>query len=556
MKKSILSLVILVLLGAVASIPFAQNRARIQTGQTNLPSQETTLFAGSGVCARCHEGLFEDGIDVSPVTLWRSTMMANAAKDPLWRAKVSREVSEFPDLQAAIEEKCIKCHSPVLYKQSVFDGISYSIANLVNDRLARDGDTCTVCHQVLPDNFGIKESFSGDFMIWRDPPAALRTIFGPYPNPFAGPMMNNVNYTPVFAYPASDYSINDSEHCATCHNLFTNYVLQDGSLSTEKFPEQTPYYEWVNSVYPSSPDTTCQGCHMPQTSTPTRISTVAPGPTRPRTPFWYHHFVGGNRFMPAVLQDNIDLLGVTATAAHFDTTIANTTGLLQNKTIELAAEGSIVDSTLNVDVTLNNKAGHKLPTGIPQRRVWIHLTVSDDSGAVIFESGAWDASGEIVDLNPGFEPHYDTIYDASEVQIYEGVMKDDWGEVTRLLLRAKDFVKDNRLPPKGFSTINEADKYIKIIGAAADDADFNAGGSVETGGNGADIVHYQIDIGSSGGPFTVDIEVCYQTVTPGEVDHLTGYDTPETSLFSDLYTAADKSPVILKEVKISNINGN
>ena len=142
MIKSILTLFVFVLLGAVASVALAQNRGA--TGAGNLPGQETTLFAGSGVCARCHEGLFEDGIDVSPVTLWRSTMMANAAKDPLWRAKVSREVSEFPDLQAAIEEKCIKCHSPVLYKQSVFDGMPYSIANLENDRLARDGDTCTV----------------------------------------------------------------------------------------------------------------------------------------------------------------------------------------------------------------------------------------------------------------------------------------------------------------------------------------------------------------------------------------------------------------------------
>ena len=491
-------------------------------------------------------------------------MMANAAKDPLWRAKVSSEVSEFdwfPGLPAAIEEKCIKCHSPVLYKQSVFDGLTYSIADLENDRLARDGDTCTVCHQILPDNFGIKDSFSGDFMIWRDPSAALRTIFGPYLNPFAGPMVNNVNYTPVEAYPSTpDYIINDSEHCATCHNLFTNYVLQDGSLSNDKFPEQTPYYEWQNSDYFSS-DTTCQVCHMPQTSTSIRISTVAPGATGTRTPFWYHHFVGGNRLMATVLQDNIDQLGVTATAAHFDITLANTADLLKNQTIALTVgEPSVSESTLSVDVTLTNLAGHKLPTGIPLRRVWIHLTVSDGSGAVIFESGAWDASGEIIGLDTGFEPHYEIIEEAHQVQVYEGVMKDDWDKVTRLLLRAKDFVKDNRIPPKGFSTdetVFPDYKYVKILGAAAVDPDFNKVNSTE--GTGADTVYYQIPIGSSDvPPFTVAIEVCYQTVTPGEVDHLTGYDTPETSFFSDLYTAADKSPVILDQMQmqISIIAGN
>jgi hypothetical protein len=211
-----------------------------------------------------------------------------------------------------------------------------------------------------------------------------------------------------------------------------------------------------------------------------------------------------------------------------------------------------------VDVTLTNLAGHKLPTGIPLRRVWIHLTVSDGSGAVIFESGAWDASGEIIGLDTGFEPHYEIIEEAHQVQVYEGVMKDDWDKVTRLLLRAKDFVKDNRIPPKGFSTdetVFPDYKYVKILGAAAVDPDFNKVNSTE--GTGADTVYYQIPIGSSDvPPFTVAVEVCYQTVTPGEVDHLTGYDTPETSLFSDLYTAADKSPVILKKFPIIDIAGN
>jgi len=45
-------------------------------------------------------------------------------------------------------------------------------------------------------------------------------------------------------------------------------------------------------------------------------------------------------------------------------------------------------------------------------------------------------------------------------------------------------------------------------------------------------------------------------VTPGEVNHLTEYGTAETQLFNDLYTAADNSPVILKEVQIINITGN
>jgi hypothetical protein len=563
MKKSIPFLLGFILFGMVLSASYAQNQRG--PGTDNLPVDETTLFAGSGICARCHEGLFENSTDVSPVTLWRSTMMANSAKDPLWRAKVAREGAEFPNLAGAIEEKCIKCHSPVLYKQSVFDdpdGFSYSIADLVGNPLARDGDTCTICHQILPDNFGLKDSFSGDFMIWPGDPdegPALRKIYGPYPEPFENPMINSSNYTPTLAYPNNDnYTINDAEHCATCHNLFTNYVEKDGEIPEDqiKFPEQTPYYEWKNSVYSNSDDPqfkTCQGCHMPKSTSAIKISTVAAAMTSEREPFWYHHFVGGNYFMPKVLQDNPDTLGVTATAAHFDTTITNTKDMLQNEnSVVLSANGAIDGTTLNVDVTLTNKAGHKLPTGIPLRRVWIHLKVSKGNN-VIFESGAWDAAtGEIIGLDLNYEPHHNFIYDENQVQIYEGVMKDDYGDVTRLLLRAKEFVKDNRLPPKGFSTTVPDDQYIKIIGVDDDDVDFNAGGSIPGGGSGADTVHYQIPISGSEKNLTVAIEVCYQTVTPGEVNHLTDYNTEETQLFNDLYTSADKAPIILESLVWSN----
>jgi hypothetical protein len=90
---------------------------------------------------------------------------------------------------------------------------------------------------------------------------------------------------------------------------------------------------------------------------------------------------------------------------------------------------------------------------------------------------------------------------------------------------------------------------MQIIGdEAEDDPDFNKVDGTE--GTGADTVHYQIPISGHGGNFTVAVEVCYQTVTPGEVAHLTPYGTAETQLFSELYADADKSPVILKQLII------
>jgi hypothetical protein len=64
-------------------------------GTQTLPTQTSTLFSGSGNCAVCHHpgapntGALKDaqGNDISPVTLWRSTMMANALKDLSGRQK-------------------------------------------------------------------------------------------------------------------------------------------------------------------------------------------------------------------------------------------------------------------------------------------------------------------------------------------------------------------------------------------------------------------------------------------------------------------------------------
>ena len=47
------------------------------------------------------------------VTDWRSTMMANAARDPYWQASVRREILDHPKLTAAIEDKCATCHMPM-----------------------------------------------------------------------------------------------------------------------------------------------------------------------------------------------------------------------------------------------------------------------------------------------------------------------------------------------------------------------------------------------------------------------------------------------------------
>jgi len=91
----------------------------LSLGTQSLPTETSILFSGAGNCSLCHiagGGAFttQAGTDISPTTLWRSTMMANAARDPLWQAKVTAEVAEHPALQTVIEDKCTTCHRPMV----------------------------------------------------------------------------------------------------------------------------------------------------------------------------------------------------------------------------------------------------------------------------------------------------------------------------------------------------------------------------------------------------------------------------------------------------------
>ena len=73
--------------------------------------------------------------------------------------------------------------------------------------------------------------------------------------------------------------------------------------------------------------------------------------------------------------------------------------------------------------------------------------------------------------------HYDVITDPGQVQIYEAVMGDAAGQVTHSLLGATTYLKDNRLPPRGFRLDGPEHPHTAIRGGAADDANFNSGGS-------------------------------------------------------------------------------
>ena len=110
---------------------------------------------------------------------------------------------------------------------------------------------------------------------------------------------------------------------------------------------------------------------------------------------------------------------------------------------------------VSFDVKVVNQAGHRLPSGYHSRRVYLHVTVTDENGDQLFESGRIEPDGRIrgvaEDIDPdAWEPHYDVITKASQVQVWQAIVGREDGDRTHSLLAGDRYLKDNRILPKGF----------------------------------------------------------------------------------------------------------
>lgn len=172
-----------------------------------------------------------------------------------------------------------------------------------------------------------------------------------------------------------------------------------------------------------------------------------------RSPYAKHELVGGNTFMLKLMKQNAQTLGILASDEVMDSTIARTQRMLQQQTLNLDLSfAGFENDTAFFDVRIENLAGHKFPSGYPARRAFIEFVVIQDNGDTLFKSGVLQSDFEVAGQNAFYEPHYNVISSEEDVQIYEMVMGDVNGDVTTVLERAYNLLKDNRLVPLGFTT--------------------------------------------------------------------------------------------------------
>ncbi|MEY3368628.1 MAG: hypothetical protein RI973_1783 [Bacteroidota bacterium] len=507
---------------------------------TSLSVAYNELFAGSGTCQKCHgydtlgiASVDANGQDVNVVDDWRATMMANSARDPFWRAKVSHEVLLHPQHQAAIEDKCTSCHAPMGHFNAKHIGAThYLMADLLGDELAQDGVSCLACHMQSQESLGLH--FSGEMQF-----DTFKMAYGPYTAPLVSPMLTETGYKPKFSP-----LMHDADQCAACHTLVTETIDLEGNFTGNTFIEQATYHEWLNSSYRES--ASCQECHMPNLDKwPVYLVTGAQ--TEPRNPYYLHGFVGGNVTMLGLLRDNVEVLGLKASPGQFQEVIAKTVDMLQDKTLELELQlESRADDTAMFHVKLRNKAGHKFPSGYPSRRAFIEFCVRNEAGDTLFVSGKTDGNFEVLGQNADYEPHYQLIEKEDEVQIYEQVLGDVSGNVTTVLVRASEALKDNRLPPLGFLKSHPAYDSTRIAGDALLDTDFNLENGVE--GSGTDQVFYRIAVPDEEA-LLVSAKVFYQSTPPKWMKEMFDEHTAEIDLFRGMFDAADRTPVLVQSAE-------
>lgn len=422
--------------------------------------------------------------------------------------------------------------------------------------LARDGISCTACHRMdvgeaggsaldapenacirerqellNPQNDGFARTFTGSFVV--GPPDEL---YGPFEDPKTKPMENALGITPK-----QTTAIQASEVCGSCHTVHLPVVAKGETVGYTY--EQTTYPEWAFSDYRtgSTPQgelpygagpkaESCQGCHMPDADGDGRpyrskIAGIQERSNFPETEhvlgageidlevrdhFSRHTLVGLNVFLVEMAQQFPDVLGIRTQDPMLGSKGLDPLLLTEQAMLDQAqddtAEVSVGDvraagGTLRVPVSVTSHVGHKLPSGVGFRRVFLELSVLDAAGEVLWASGRTNRAGVIVDgagapvagelwwkddcsglRHPDrlvYQPHYQTISRQDQVQIYQelvtapaegkdpecGLGAEPEGPLTTSFLSICGHVKDNRILPSGFLPLEERVAIARALGA-------------------------------------------------------------------------------------------
>lgn len=424
-------------------------------------------------CDNCH-GDYD--LAVEPAFNWRGSMMAQAARDPLFYACMAIANQDAPDSG----DLCIRCHSP----SGWLEGRSVPTDGSALNSNDREGVQCDFCHKlVMPSPLGSNPFPDDPFYsldTYPEDQSYLASLTSA-PDTSANGMYiadnANAKRGPFVDAEARHKMLYSPFHreaaiCGTCHDVSNPVFSADGAgnyLPNEfgqpapnfspyaMFPVERTFSEWLLSDFNSPTGaesatfglvSTCQDCHMPDV---TGVGCSIKGvPVRTDLPL--HDLTGGNTTMPdlvaALYPDEVDRDALNSGKAR-------ARSMLQKAaTMELRV--SPFEHGFEANVRVVNETAHKLPSGYPEgRRIWINLRAHDEGGEVVFESGRYDFENALIETDPATDPVLDEhpkIYEikpgiSAELAPAVGLPA---GPSFHFVLNNKIFA-DNRIPPRGFT---------------------------------------------------------------------------------------------------------
>ena len=390
--------------------------------------------------------------------------------------------------------------------------------------LARDGISCAACHRTTEKYQNLTEflenSTTGHYTAGKPD-----SLIGPFSDDTISPYFMN---TALGIKPRHDTYIQSSRLCGSCHTI--NLPIVDKAVGPnptildkiEKNPtfkpfshsiEQSTYLEWLNSEFQNevkpfgTNPKSCQDCHMPggfhfdkisidqletkfavvqdqtvpeaEHRAPTNDILVRFRTGKDKAKFRRHTLQGLNVFVAEMFRQFNDVLGVrtsdfmSGSNTDLDDAIAFFAQQAQEQTANLEITNfKVAGGVVEAEVTVTNKTGHKLPSGVGFRRLFIELLVLRTSAGrdeIIWQSGRTNTMGVILDgdgqvlgtefhkpikINGelrSYQPHWETITSQNQVQIYEELTQNAKGEFTYSFIHRDTEVKDNRLLARGWT---------------------------------------------------------------------------------------------------------
>lgn len=493
----------------------------------------------ASICAGCHGSPDVVLYPILPFEHWKTSAMAQAMRDPIFHAALA-VANQDVDFAGSF---CFRCHSPggwLSGRSTPPDGSALTDQDF-------DGVTCDVCHRMVDPFFDNLDNPADDEAILdaltMDPNNAVPTV----PNNGSYIIDPDDNHRGPFdlvpGFPLHGWRRSPFHHeallCATCHENSNPTLLRVGGAvpspsdtyvptpfgqahptqdKFDMFPEQRTYSEWSNSEFALGPVdmggrfggndpfvSACQDCHMPKAF---GRACVIDGLTIERPDVPIHDFLGASTWMLDTvinLDQTLELYSMFEasglTQDEVDIAKARNVAFLQS-----AADMDVsIDCSDTVTVRVTNQCGHKLPTGYPEgRRIWINVKFLDDLDQVITEHGFYDAV--TADLTTGDTKVYESKLGIDATMA--AATGEPVGETMHLVL-GNTILKDNRIPPRGFT--NAAFEAVQAAPIGATYAD----------GQNWDDTGFPVPVGA----VAADVTLFYQTASKEYIEFLRDANT-------------------------------